>query len=707
MVDGPEGAFAFAYGDFNGHVRSASGDAGLVAIGNAVGDTLLVSAGASAGLWVVGDALGRLQAGQYGEVLALGSFHGQASATADLFLGSEGTISGSATAGGDLAVFAFGSVTGNFHAGRDAAVQTYGDFAGSLSADRDLGGGHWNYYGTPALWARGDITGYLHAGRNIGCHDQYYDYVYSSSSDYDIFAFGSIDAVITADNPSGSELGGRIGSIGSWGAVDGTVRAAHSIGRIRAGGEVSAELIAPQIGSVVENDPSIQTDHPWPELPPSVVDQVLADAQQAYQEVLTARDEVAQSIDQLLGDFAAERTAALEDLAATIAQTDAAIANTAEKLAQSVARAKQDAYDSLYSAREAFRQGLEELRAQVHAEKEALGQIIQQTQHAASAHWWSLWFGQIGMYVRLRELDRRLARLCQEDERLSLRLARAHAEAFEQLERYILFQRDPLGLIAESFWEAFGHLVDRAADALWELWTGPGDWLDKVDRFAAGFADIVSFGMTTKLRELLYGEIATRNHQGIAFRLGQVAGIVHSIALGYQGARYASAVAAGTAEQLAGRWAFETARYYIVAGNLYGLGNSTYHLLAGDFRWHHTLGFLPLGGFLLSRAKPTMSILFRSGRPFHVYYGAMGRYLHAIGDYFNMTVEELPLWRASRWFDDTFRIIKLPVLFPRSCRAAGNRCLVVPHVGDPRVFPGVVSFYLTATSRVHGEPSCN
>ncbi|GAB6166374.1 hypothetical protein JCM19992_23740 [Thermostilla marina] len=307
-----------------------------------------------------------------------------------------------------------------------------------------------------------------------------------------------------------------------------------------------------------------------------------------------------------------------------------------------------------------------------------MGRIIQQAHDAAKAQHDALAAVQARLPEMLADLDRQLARLCQEDERLSLRLARAHAEAFEQLERYILFQRDPLGLIAESFWEAFGHLVDRAADALWELWTGPGDWLDKVDRFAAGFADIISFGMTTKLRELLYGEIATRNHQGIAFRLGQVAGIVHSIALGYQGARYASAVAAGTAEQLAGRWAFETARYYIVAGNLYGLGNSTYHLLAGDFRWHHTLGFLPLGGFLLSRAKPTMSIIFGPGGGrfrIHVIFIANRQVAHATEVFENglFLLRVTPYENGPRFVDKAYRIWKLPVLFPELVVKYGQR----------------------------------
>jgi RHS repeat-associated protein len=54
------------------------------------------------------------------------------------------------------------------------------------------------------------------------------------------------------------------------------------------------------------------------------------------------------------------------------------------------------------------------------------------------------------------------------------------------------------------------------------------DLLNNVDRFAAGFGDAVTFGGTSWLREKLYGEQATRNHEGAAFAAGQITGGIAS-----------------------------------------------------------------------------------------------------------------------------------------------------------------------------------
>jgi len=54
-------------------------------------------------------------------------------------------------------------------------------------------------------------------------------YVYQDPWDYDIFSYGTIDASITADNPSEDPYGGRVGSVAAKGAIDGRISAAHSI----------------------------------------------------------------------------------------------------------------------------------------------------------------------------------------------------------------------------------------------------------------------------------------------------------------------------------------------------------------------------------------------------------------------------------------------------------------------------------------------
>jgi SpoU rRNA methylase family enzyme len=54
--------------------------------------------------------------------------------------------------------------------------------------------------------------------------------------------------------------------------------------------------------------------------------------------------------------------------------------------------------------------------------------------------------------------------------------------------------------------------------------------LEKLHELAAGFGDQVSFGLTTWLREKLYGEIATQNHSGALFNVGQLAGAATVVA---------------------------------------------------------------------------------------------------------------------------------------------------------------------------------
>jgi RHS repeat-associated protein len=60
----------------------------------------------------------------------------------------------------------------------------------------------------------------------------------------------------------------------------------------------------------------------------------------------------------------------------------------------------------------------------------------------------------------------------------------------------------------------------------------PTDPLNRLDQFVAGFGDKVSFGATTKIREVLYGDVATQNHQGGYFQTGQTTGDVASTLVG-------------------------------------------------------------------------------------------------------------------------------------------------------------------------------
>jgi RHS repeat-associated protein len=66
------------------------------------------------------------------------------------------------------------------------------------------------------------------------------------------------------------------------------------------------------------------------------------------------------------------------------------------------------------------------------------------------------------------------------------------------------------------------------------------------DQFFAGFSDSVTFGGSTKLREGLYGETATRNHSGALFDAGNVTGDIATTPLGgaaLKGPKWAKRVA--------------------------------------------------------------------------------------------------------------------------------------------------------------------
>ncbi|MFO7906717.1 MAG: hypothetical protein R6U98_28940, partial [Pirellulaceae bacterium] len=69
----------------------------------------------------------------------------------------------------------------------------------------------------------------------------------------------------------------------------------------------------------------------WPDLPASIVDEILTEGGAAYADVLAARDEVAADIADQLAEFAADKAAALDRLAQARAATDAAIAETIDE----------------------------------------------------------------------------------------------------------------------------------------------------------------------------------------------------------------------------------------------------------------------------------------------------------------------------------------------------------------------------------------
>src|SRR5262249_33178657 len=79
--------------------------------------------------------------------------------------------------------------------------------------------------------------------------------------------------------------------------------------------------------------------------------------------------------------------------------------------------------------------------------------------------------------------------------------------------------------------------------------------LDRTDQIMAGWANQLTDGGSTWLREAMYGEYATRNHQGEYFELGQAIGDAHNIAFMLAGSGPRGVPAAGGGFAGAGRFA--------------------------------------------------------------------------------------------------------------------------------------------------------
>ncbi|WP_044290863.1 RHS repeat domain-containing protein [Rivularia sp. PCC 7116] len=117
------------------------------------------------------------------------------------------------------------------------------------------------------------------------------------------------------------------------------------------------------------------------------------------------------------------------------------------------------------------------------------------------------------------------------------------------------------------------------------------NYVNKADQFAAGFGDAVSFGLTTKIREIRYGETATRNHSGGLFTAGQIFGTAASTAVSF-------GVGAGAK---GGGWAIRAAKYYTVVGDITGVVQSTNNLIKGCFTPIDLLGYAPAAGYIGGR----------------------------------------------------------------------------------------------------------
>jgi hypothetical protein len=354
-VKGPDGAFGWSYGDFNGFVESSDGSAFLTTYGNGVG---AVRGADYAAAYVVGDWVGDIEAGDDAGGIALGSFTGNLTAGASGYAISEGDVSASLSAARDALVWAIGDITGTYDAGRDAAAVAYGDFDADISADRDV----------VTVWARGNLTGTIEAGRNVGL----FGAGLPTSPGYPVFSYGQISADIDALNPAGLTGGGHIGSVAAWGSIGGQFEAADTIHEVRSGDAVSATLIAPNVPVPIEFDATILTQYALPTTPESVAGQVMAQATSDYAAVLATKAQVATQITGLLAEFAAEKAAEAVRLADTIAQATASVAAAHAEAEDALGIETAEATAQLDTGVAAAQGGLASLRTAIDASKAAI-----------------------------------------------------------------------------------------------------------------------------------------------------------------------------------------------------------------------------------------------------------------------------------------------------------------------------------------------
>jgi len=382
-ISGDDGAFVWTYQNFYGDVTSSAGPAAL----SSYGDVFLssVTAATDAVVTVVGDFYldSSVSAGEGAYIVSLGDFEGTVNAAADAVLLGEGTFNVTLDAGKDVFVYSLGDVQGSYAAGRDASVITFGSFHGRVHAGRDVGGERFGLQ-QPGVWAKGDITGVIDANRNVGGHHSETVALFDGTRFPVIFAGGNIDADIYARNTSQQENGGRVGKIAAHGGITGRVIAREEIEALFASDEIDAILNAPTIGTVSENDPSVQTDYPLPETPASIKADVQAEADAAHAAVIDEQTAIAIARGELDDVFAELEADLQDDVATSRAEIQLANAQALAAAAEALDTAEQTAAEAFEKLRKDAEDGRG--KEQLSRAKEAEKQFTEQLTEAERQH---------------------------------------------------------------------------------------------------------------------------------------------------------------------------------------------------------------------------------------------------------------------------------------------------------------------------------
>ena len=166
---------------------------------------------------------------------------------------------------------------------------------------------------------------------------------------------------------------------------------------------------------------------------------------------------------------------------------------------------------------------------------------------------------------------------------------------------------DPIGFSAgdTNLYRYVGNNSPNYTDPTGTLISGwAEDLLLGADQFAAGFGDAVTFGLTTKLREQLYGKFATDNHEGGFFMAGNIIGGIASFALGYG--------AEAQAAKLSARF-INGIRTYDAVGTGIGVIQGIKNVNDGTATGWDLLNFLPAAGFAAKNGRKIGGAILKAG----------------------------------------------------------------------------------------------
>lgn len=148
---------------------------------------------------------------------------------------------------------------------------------------------------------------------------------------------------------------------------------------------VDAILEAPYIGPVNANDPNVLDDYPLPETPASIKAEVLAEAADVYDLVLTEKDLAAVANGELLNVFAQVE----DEVRDAVALTRVEIAESNARIQQQTAAMRETAVaaalDSLHAEAEVLGRKVDALRSTGERERAKLAEGVQQ-RHSRYSH---------------------------------------------------------------------------------------------------------------------------------------------------------------------------------------------------------------------------------------------------------------------------------------------------------------------------------